>query len=101
MAEIIKKLKIDSVGVGIIAGILLPIIGFFVNYLIHFRGMHLNRVFFAIRRGQMEFPLLTFCLLPSLCMFFIFLWLNKEKASRGILITVIVYVIYMVWKFSS
>ena len=101
MAQTFKKFNFDSVWVGIVAGILLPIGGFYVNYLIHFNGMHLHRVFMAIRRGQMEFPLYTFCLLPSLCMFFIFLWINKEKASRGILITVLAYAIFMVWKFST
>jgi len=101
MAQIFKKLEIDSTLTGVVMGIALPIATFYVNYLIHFNGMHLYKVFIAMKRGQMEFPLYTFCLLPSLCMFFLFLWLNKERASRGVLITVLPYVIFMVWKFST
>jgi hypothetical protein len=101
MLETLKKLKIDSVWFGLVVGILSPIAGFFINYLIHFRGMHLSRVFWVIKRGEMDFPLYTFCLLPDLCMFFIFLWINKERASRGVLLVVLPYVIYMVWKFSN
>lgn len=101
MSDLVRKLKEDTTLSGILAGIALPIIAFYVNYLIHFKGMHLYKVFIAMKRGQMEFPLYTLCLIPSLCMFFIFLWLNRERSARGVLITVLPYVIFMVWKFST
>ncbi|MGP8215278.1 MAG: hypothetical protein ACLQQ4_06925 [Bacteroidia bacterium] len=101
MAKTFTRLKFDSVWVGLATGILLPLATFFINYLIHFRGMPLFRVFHAIRVGQMQFPLMTFCLIPDLCMFFVFLWINRERSSRGILFAILPYVIYMVWKFAD
>jgi hypothetical protein len=101
MAFKIDKQKLDNSWYGVLLGILLPIITFFVNYLIHFRGMPLFRVFITIHRGQMEFPITTFCILPSVTAFFIFMWIDLDRISRGLLYTILPYVIFMVWKFST
>jgi len=101
MAIQFDKKKFDNSWYGLLLGILLPVLAFYINYLIHFNGMPLHRVWIMIERGQMGFPLTTFCILPSVVGFFIFMWIDMDKVSRGLLYTILPYVIFMVWKFST
>jgi|SRR6185312_5183801 len=101
MSEAFKRLKFDSVWIGAAIGLLMPVVMYFAIYLIRYNGMHMWRYFRLIKSGDYGFPLSTICLLPDLCLFFIFLWLHRERTSRGILMAIFPFVIYMVWKFSA
>jgi len=100
MFEVFKKYKYNSAWLGLALGLLMPSLSFYIYYLIHFNGMHFHKLLWVLQRGQMEFPLFTLCLLPDLAGFFIFIWIDKDKTSRGFLYVILPYVIYMVWLFS-
>ena len=89
------KNKINTLGTGLILGILVPVISFFVFYLIKFRHYDFDDYVTGVMLHAILTKVLSLCILPNLALFFIFIWTNKLTAARGVLTATIFLSIVM------
>ena len=84
-----KLKKIDKAGLGVLFGAILPIIGFFVSYLVKTRGMesvdfsyYINM---ALHSPDNQQDILIFCMIPNMFMFYLsnFRW-NLTNFTKGL-----------------
>lgn len=97
-----KISKFDSLAVGIIIGLLIPVISFFIFYHVTLKPYARNEYLFeAIVKGAMLGKILSLCIIPNLVPFFIFIWLNFLRTTRGVLsITVFLAIASAIMKFA-
>ena len=87
-----ERTRLNNFIVGIIAGLLLPLISLCCYWLWSFKFINFIPQFFKfLLLGKVLSAVLSLCLIPSLGMFFLFI--NKEyyKTTRGILLSTLVY----------
>jgi len=82
----------DSFWMGFIIGIVAPIIGFLLYFLGQFSHKFLLSDFWEfIVKVKLLSPLISLSLLLNLAVFFIFIWLQWDKAAKGILMGTFFY----------
>jgi len=89
------KTKYDSVILGTVLGLLLPLVIFMSYYLIAYHGMNLLSFFHYLGTGEIFLPIISLCATSNLLLFFIFIWTNRDKSARGVLQATFVYAIYV------
>ena len=87
------KIKLNTLWFGTVSGVLIPVVFFFLIYLV--RGSHLElstflREFYAIKALP---KLISLCLLPDLIIFFIFIRLDYLKAAKGVILSLFIYAV--------
>jgi hypothetical protein len=83
--------KFNYIAIGIIAGIIFPVITFILVYHYNIRTDVTFDYFLTVMiQGKMVSKLLAICVVPNLAPFFIAIWLNLLKTARGVLFTTIV-----------
>lgn len=80
-----KNINWDKSWIGVVIGILAPVISFSVYYLINYRYMKIGGFINYLASGDTYTPLITLCVLANLLPFYLFI--NKEKylATKGVL----------------
>jgi len=87
--------KYDSVALGTITGLFVPIIAFLLYYLIRYRGMYFPAFIRYLYDGGTFIPILSLCVVPNLLVFFIFIWTDRDRSARGVLQATFVFAIYV------
>lgn len=77
--------------VGLIAGLLLPLVVFFVVYLIGENSVSFTDYLKGMWRMQALIKIFSLCVFTNLAMFWGFLQLKFERAARGVLGATILY----------
>ncbi|WP_297099024.1 hypothetical protein [uncultured Draconibacterium sp.] len=88
-----KQNKYDKVGVGVLTGLVLPLIIFFIVYLVGENNMSFLDYLAGMRRMQALVKIGSLCVFTNVGVFWIFLRLKYEKAARGVLGATILYAI--------
>lgn len=92
-----EKKSLNNLIIGIISGLILPIISIYFFYL--FQGSF-NGPFEEYIKQVLEYKaitqILSVCMLANLGLFFIFLQTIRYKSARGVLFATIIYAIAMV-----
>ena len=88
-----KQSKYDKVGIGVFAGLVLPLIIFFIVYLVGENDMSFIDYIVGMRRIQALVKIGSLCVFTNVGAFWIFLKLKYEKAARGVLGATILYAI--------
>ncbi len=83
--------KKDSMIVGLIFGILAPLLGIIIYWFIQFREMKLSEFFSHIIVYKLISPALSLSLLINLGIFFLFLQKEYYLATRGVLFATFIY----------
>lgn len=86
-----KTNKLDNIGVGLLAGFVLPVIIFFVIYLIGKNDVTFFEYLKGLWRLQALVKLGSLCVFANVTVFWIFLQMKFEKAARGVLGATILY----------
>lgn len=86
-----KKNKLDTLGIGLMAGLLLPIIIFFVVYLTKETTVSFSEYIRGMWKMQALIKLGSLCVFANVAVFWIFLQKKYEKAARGVLGATILY----------
>lgn len=86
-----KKNKYDTVGIGVLTGLILPIAIFFIVYLIGENEMSFTNYISGMWRMQALVKIGSLCVFTNVAAFWIFLRLKYEKAARGVLGATILY----------
>ena len=78
--------RFDSVGIGLIIGIVIPILSLLLFYSTNFAKVPLG--FFIKHTAQIEVlpKLISLCGIPNLGVFFLFIWRNHYYSARGVIL---------------
>jgi hypothetical protein len=87
--------RYDNVKLGAALGMLAPLFTFLVYYLIFHSSMTLDNFLDYLKTGQIFVSTLSLCVISNLLLFFIFIWTNKDKSARGVVMATFIYAIYV------
>ncbi|MFP4060493.1 MAG: hypothetical protein ACOCYF_00230 [Bacteroidota bacterium] len=80
-----RRSKFDSIKIGTLLGIVLPVITFFIIYKIQFDRFTLSSFFSKLVLMGTLPKLLSLTIIPNLLLFFIFIWQKFDYGARGVL----------------
>lgn len=82
--------RLDSVGLGLVAGIVIPLFSLLLFYSTNFTKVPF--VFFLQHTAQIEVlpKLISLCGIPNLGIFFLFIWRNHYFSARGVIIATLI-----------
>ena len=78
--------KLNKTSIGIVGGLVLPIIVFFVYYEIKYNAVSFSSFVAQLWEFKLLIKLLSLCVLPNLLLFYLFIQKNLLWAARGVLI---------------
>lgn len=84
-----KKKKYDTLAVGIISGIILPVITFVILWLVT-ADISLGAYLKSFYKMESLAGLLSLCTIPNLLLFFVYIWTNRNRSARGVIIATFV-----------
>lgn len=80
----------DNIFFGTITGILIPVVVLILIILIR-KGSHSLFEFFNMSYEMGILPkVISICLIPNLLLFFIFIWSNRMRSARGVLLAMFI-----------
>ena len=83
--------KFDQMWIGCIAGIIMPIIGFFIFYVYNQSWFHtLHNYFEFIAKSKQYSQMISICAVPNLLAFFGFLQFDLLKSARGVMLSTLI-----------
>jgi hypothetical protein len=86
------KEKIDSFWKGLLIGILFPLVVFFCYWLFFYSYMNFPNAFIRyLKHGDMLSNAIKICAIGNLLLFYLFLNAKIDKATKGIITSVILY----------
>jgi len=85
--QINRKPNLDTTVAGTLFGIIVPIIAFFIIYFVLSGSQTLNEYLQRLIDRNIQGHFISISVIPNLLIFFIFIWLNKIKAARGVLLS--------------
>lgn len=86
-----KKNKYDLFGIGMLAGMLLPLIIFIVVYFVSEQSVSLTAYLKSLWKLHALLKVGSLCVFANLSIFWIYLWLKYERAARGVLGATLLY----------
>lgn len=94
-----KYERFDRLAVGLVAGLLLPLLAFFVSWLILSEGS-LAQYIERFQKLNRISSLISLSAIPNLLLFFLFLWKNLYRSARGVIFaTLILAFVMLIFKF--
>ena len=85
-----KLKRYDTLAAGIISGILLPVIVYFILYYSKIQDVRLTLFSHHLVIGNIIPVIISHCVLPNLILFFIFNGLNWMNSAKGLLVSTVV-----------
>lgn len=81
----------DNIFLGLIAGLIGPVIGILVFYFYNFSNSPLPGFFKMAAQQNLLSPLLSLCAVINLGVFFLFIRINHLHSGRGVIISTFLY----------
>lgn len=89
-----KKKTFDVMWLGTFLGMLVPLLSLIVVYLTKFSKLtSLTNYFRFLIENNGFAQLLSLCALPNLLVFFIFIWTDRLRSARGVVLSTFIIVI--------
>ena len=88
--------RYNKVRVGLVLGFMAPILGFFIVYLVAFRGMEFVEFLEMLASRKKLSSVISLSVIPNLLLFFIFIWLNYLYSARGVLASTLVFALIVI-----
>ena len=88
--------KYNNLRIGLILGILGPLLGFLVIYWVAFRGMSFSEYLDLLTYNRKLSSIISLSVIPNLLLFFIFIWLNYLYSARGVLASTLIFALLVV-----
>ncbi len=85
------KLNFDKMWLGIMLGILAPLITMYIYYLVNFSHINIAKFITHLFKFQIQSSFLSLCVVSNLLVFFIFIWSEKYFSARGVLLSTFIY----------
>jgi mannose/fructose/N-acetylgalactosamine-specific phosphotransferase system component IID len=82
----------DSMLIGVISGLIVPLIAVYFVFLLHSHGAGSFEIYMKNVIKQQVLPkVISLSLLGNLLVFFPFIWTNRNKSARGVILAVMIY----------
>ena len=99
-----KLQKFNTLPTGIIAGIILPVIVYFIMYYSKIQDVRFTLFSNHLLIGNIIPIIISHCVLPNLVLFFIFNGVNWVQAAKGVLgvtvgLTLLIFAIKLIFTF--
>ena len=85
--------KYDRLWLGLVLGIITPVLVMFVYYKINFFYIRVDTFLYEAFMKSIFLPLLSLCVIGNLLVFFIFLQTDRYYSSRGVVFATLLYAI--------
>jgi hypothetical protein len=86
-----RKKKYDRLSFGLITGILVPLVIFFMIYFFRYSNLDIEVYLQQIWKLNLTFKILSLCGFTNLLIFFYFYRSKMDKAARGIILATFIY----------
>lgn len=93
----VKQFNIDNIWIGFVIGIISPLIALVAFYKIKFGGMSPSEFKHMLDTGGIFSHVVSLCVIVNLAIFYLFLNKEKYKATRGILLSTLIYAGYIAY----
>ena len=90
------KAKYNDIRLGVVLGLLAPVLGLLVIYVAAFRNMALLEYLEFLADSRKLSSIISLSAIPNLLLFFIFIWLNYLYSARGVLASTILYALVVI-----
>lgn len=90
------KSKFNSLRLGLILGLILPVISILVFYLFNCKNYTLPDFIKQLISRNVYTQLISLCVVPNLLLFFLFIWRNFFLSARGVLFATFIYAFLVV-----
>jgi uncharacterized BrkB/YihY/UPF0761 family membrane protein len=90
------KAKYNDIRLGVVLGLLAPVLGLLVIYLAAFRNMALMEYLEFLSESKKLSSIISLSAIPNLLLFFIFIWLNYLYSARGVLASTLLYALVVI-----
>ena len=95
-----KNKRFDSMALGLIAGLLLPLVTLMIFWLVRDEGGLGEFLTYFQRIGALS-KIISLSVIPNLLLFFLFIWTNRTFSARGVIFaTLLVAMVMLVLKFA-
>ena len=88
--------KFDAPIVGLVLGVIIPLIGLFIFYKFNFKTLDFAEFVDYINRKQMFPQLLSLSVVSNLGLFFIFIWKKFYYSAKGVIAATFLYVLVVI-----
>lgn len=96
----VENRKLDSMGLGLICGLLLPLLTLIVLWQVRY-DMGLAEFLSSFQRIGALSKIISLSVIPNLLLFFVFIWTNRSFSARGVIFaTLIVAMVMLLIKFA-
>ena len=90
------QVKYNSVKLGFLLGIILPIITILLFYLLKFNDVSIKQFLISLWQKNLFAKIISLAVISNLLLFFIFLWLNYLYSARGVLLSTFLIAFFVV-----
>ena len=88
--------RYNNIRMGLVLGLVAPILGFFIVYLVGFRGMAFIEYLELLSFRNKLSSIVSLSVIPNLLLFFIFIWLDYLYSARGVLASTLLFALIVV-----
>ena len=90
-------MKRDSLITGLLAGLILPLVGFYLYYFIFFRYMTFVEFTNHLIKTGLFVSVLSLGVILNLVSFFIFYRIEADQAAKGIILATFIYAFFVLY----
>ena len=91
-----KPKKYNNLRIGLILGILAPLLGFYIVYLAGFGGLDFGDFLARLMETRKLSAIISLSVIPNLLLFFIFIWLDYLYSARGVLASTLLFALVVI-----
>lgn len=81
------KQNLNTTITGLLSGIFLPVVVFIIIYFVLSNQITISNFMQRLMERKIQGHFISISIIPNLLVFFIFIWSNKIKAARGVLLS--------------
>jgi len=90
----------DNTYVGLITGLIFPIIVFCIYYLVKFSDVEFGKYLNSLHQYRLLFKIMSLCVLADLPVFYLFIQFKLYRSSRGMVMACFLYAFaVMIYRF--
>ena len=87
--------KIDNTRLGLILGIVAPVLAMLIIYLVKFSEFNFQELIDLLLAKRVFTKIVSLCVIPNLALFFFFLNKNYYRSARGVLIATFIFALFV------
>ncbi len=85
------EIKLNKLYIGVVLGLILPIIAVFVLYKTKFYYLTPEEFYKQLLDLGVHLKVISLAVVPNLLIFFVFIWINYLQSAKGVLLATFIY----------